>query len=71
MHRPRYPIGDPRHRFTKEEAKNETIKYVLEKIDPVTKVRMIRLTDLMIILNPTTYIEYIILTKLYQTIYLL
>eukprot|EP00551_Chaetoceros_affinis_P005919 CAMPEP_0203663082 /NCGR_PEP_ID=MMETSP0090-20130426/811_1 /ASSEMBLY_ACC=CAM_ASM_001088 /TAXON_ID=426623 /ORGANISM="Chaetoceros affinis, Strain CCMP159" /LENGTH=370 /DNA_ID=CAMNT_0050525947 /DNA_START=116 /DNA_END=1228 /DNA_ORIENTATION=- len=36
--RRRYPIGDPRHRYTKEDADNETEKFILEKLAPFTKV---------------------------------
>lgn len=32
-----YPVGDPRHRFTKEEAKEETKKFILEQLEPFTK----------------------------------
>lgn len=33
-----YPIGDPRRRFTKEDADNETKKFILEQLTPFTKV---------------------------------
>lgn len=35
---PRYPVGDPRHRFTKEEAENETKTFITESLAAFTKI---------------------------------
>lgn len=33
-----YPIGDPRHKFTQEEAEDEMKRFILDKLDPYSKV---------------------------------
>lgn len=35
---PRYPVGDPRHRLTKEEAENETKTFITESLASFTKI---------------------------------
>lgn len=34
----KYPVGDPRHKLTPEEAEEETKKYILNKLEPYSKV---------------------------------